>query len=207
MAVEKTTVKKAVTAKKTAPKKASTAKKAAPVTKKAAPAKKTVAKKAAAETEAKKAPAAPVKKGTLIKGLTPEELADICVASADDRKAVDIKKIKVSAEGALSDYFVICTGNSEPHIKAIAEKIERELRNNKGIRPRATEGTAASKWIVIDYFAVVVHVLTPEMRDNYRLEDLWENPGTVKKSAEKKADAPKKAAAVKKVAVKKTKKN
>lgn len=204
MAVKKATVKKAVTAKKAPAKKASKAK-SVTTAKKAAPAKKAVKKQAAPEAEAKKeTTVAPVKKETLIKGLTPEELADICVATADDRKAVDIKKIKVSAEGALSDYFVICTGNSEPHIRAIAEKIERELRNNKGIRPRATEGTAASKWIVIDYFAVVVHVLTPEMRDNYRLEDLWENPETVKKTATKKATVPKKSVAKK---TKTTKKN
>ena len=72
-----------------------------------------------------------------------------------------------------TDFFVICSGTSEPHLKAIAGEVEIKLREDYDIRPAAIDGFPASQWIVIDYLQVIVHVLHREKRDFYSLEDLW----------------------------------
>ncbi len=72
-----------------------------------------------------------------------------------------------------TDFFVICSGTSEPHLKAIAGAIESGLREEHGVRPAAVDGFPASQWIVLDYMQVIVHVFHQERRDFYSLEDLW----------------------------------
>ncbi len=101
------------------------------------------------------------------------ELAELCAAVANDRKADNIKILEMSGLSVIADYFVLCTANSEPHIKAIANRIGKEVREHCAIRPKSVEGTAASEWILMDYFSVIVHIMTPAMRDNFRLESLW----------------------------------
>ena len=73
----------------------------------------------------------------------------------------------------LTDFFVICSGSSEPHLKAIAGEIETKLREDYDTRPAAVDGFPASQWIVLDYLQVIVHVLHRDKRDFYSLEDLW----------------------------------
>ena len=107
------------------------------------------------------------------KELTSRELADMCVAIADDRKAENVVQLKVSDLSFIADYFIIATGNSQPHMKAVAETIGRELRNKYDERPSHVEGTSYSGWMLLDYGMVVVHVLTAEMRELYDLENLW----------------------------------
>jgi ribosome-associated protein len=72
-----------------------------------------------------------------------------------------------------TDFFVICSGTSEPHLKAIAGEIETRLRKDDDIRPAAVDGFPASQWIVLDYLQVIVHVFHREKREFYALEDLW----------------------------------
>ena len=72
-----------------------------------------------------------------------------------------------------TDFFVICSGTSEPHLKAIAGEIETVLREDHGVRPAAIDGFPTSQWIVLDYLQVIVHVFHQEKRDFYCLEDLW----------------------------------
>ena len=72
-----------------------------------------------------------------------------------------------------TDFFVICSGNSEPHLKAIAGEIETRLREDYEIRPGAVDGFPASQWIVLDYLQVIVHVFHRDKREFYSLEDLW----------------------------------
>ena len=72
-----------------------------------------------------------------------------------------------------TDFFVICSATSEPHLKAIAGEIETRLRENHGIRAVAIDGFPASQWIVLDYLQVVVHVFHQDKRAFYSLEDLW----------------------------------
>lgn len=72
-----------------------------------------------------------------------------------------------------TDFFVICSGTSEPHLKAISGEIEERLRTDYGIRAVSIDGFPASQWIVLDYMQVIVHVFHREKREFYSLEDLW----------------------------------
>ncbi len=72
-----------------------------------------------------------------------------------------------------TDFFVICSGTSEPHLKAIAGEIEQRLKEDHGIRPAAVDGFPASQWMVLDYLQVIVHVFHSDKRAFYSLEDLW----------------------------------
>jgi ribosome-associated protein len=74
---------------------------------------------------------------------------------------------------SFTDYFVICSGTSEPQLKAIAGEIEERLRDKHGIRAVSVDGFPASQWIVLDYLQVIVHVFRREKREFYSLEDLW----------------------------------
>ena len=73
----------------------------------------------------------------------------------------------------LTDFFVICSGSSEPHLKAIAGEIETKLREDYDTRPAAVDGFPASQWIVLDFLQVVVHIFHRDKREFYSLEDLW----------------------------------
>jgi ribosome-associated protein len=72
-----------------------------------------------------------------------------------------------------TDFFVICSGTSEPHLKAIAGAVEAGLKDDHGVRPVSVDGFPASQWIVLDYMQVIVHVFHRDKREFYSLEDLW----------------------------------
>ena len=72
-----------------------------------------------------------------------------------------------------TDFFVICSGTSEPHLKAIAGEIEARLRQDYKTKPAAVDGFPASQWIVLDYMQVIVHVFHRAKREFYSLEDRW----------------------------------
>lgn len=108
-----------------------------------------------------------------VKQVTAEEVAELCAAIANDRKAENVVVLKMSELSVMADYFVLCTANSEPHLRAISNRIGKDVRDKLGLRPKSVEGTPASEWILMDYFSVLVHIMTPEMRDNYQLESLW----------------------------------
>jgi ribosome-associated protein len=74
---------------------------------------------------------------------------------------------------SLTDFFVICSGTSEPQLKAIAGAIEDGLRKEHSVRPVSVDGFPASQWIVLDYMQVIVHIFHREKREFYSLEDLW----------------------------------
>lgn len=80
---------------------------------------------------------------------------------------LDVRKLS-----GITDFFLIATGNSGPHIKALAEEVTRKLRK-QGVRCYRKAGTPESEWMAIDYVDAVVHVFTPEARQRYGLEDLW----------------------------------
>lgn len=86
---------------------------------------------------------------------------------------LDIQNVSV-----IADYFVICSGNSERQVKAIARDIEDSL-DKQEVHPRAKEGLDQGRWVLLDYGDVIVHVFAPVERDYYRLEKLWSNAQTV----------------------------
>ena len=80
--------------------------------------------------------------------------------------------LDVRGISTVADYFLICTGTSEPHLKAIADEVARRLRD-AGVRPNRRNGYPPSRWIVMDYADVLVHIFNPELRERYALEQLW----------------------------------
>ncbi|MFL5875476.1 MAG: ribosome silencing factor [Solirubrobacteraceae bacterium] len=104
--------------------------------------------------------------------MTPHELAKTIAGYAADKKATDIVELDLRAVG-YTDYFVICSGNTERQAKAIHDAIHGGMKKEHGILPRRVEGLAEARWILMDYLDVVVHVFTPDTRAYYRLEQLW----------------------------------
>jgi ribosome-associated protein len=100
-------------------------------------------------------------------------IAKTCAKFADEIHAEEILVLDLRGISNLADYFVICTATSVPHLKAVARDIKHKTEESIGERPRSTEGEAGSLWVVIDYVDVVVHIFHEELREVYRLEDLW----------------------------------
>jgi ribosome-associated protein len=107
------------------------------------------------------------------RNITPEHLAKTCAELASNKKAEDILALDLREVSTFTDFFVICSGTSEPHLKAIAGEIEARLKEDHGIRPAAVDGFPASQWIVLDYMQVIVHVFHRDKREFYALESLW----------------------------------
>ena len=101
------------------------------------------------------------------------KLALLCRELADNRKAEDIVILDVRDLSSVTDYFVITSGTSEPHLRAIVEEITDNLREDHDLRPRAIDGTLPTSWVVIDYFDVIIHVMRHDVRERYDLETLW----------------------------------
>ena len=102
------------------------------------------------------------------------ELLKAIAAILDNKKAKDLTAIHTTEQTILSDYFLICTGTSTTHVKALAEELEFEMKNKHGILPKGVEGRATG-WILLDYGTVLVHVFLQEQREYYNLERLWED--------------------------------
>ena len=109
-----------------------------------------------------------------------KKLALLCRDFADNRKAENIVILDVCKLSSVTDYFVIVSGTSQPHLRAIEEEITAKLRNDYDLRPRAIDGSVAGAWIVLDFFDVIVHIMRADVRDHYKLEDLWGDAPQVK---------------------------
>ena len=147
------------------------------------------------------------------------KLALLCHELADNKKAEKTVILDVRKISSVTDFFVLISGSSEPHIRAIISEIRGSLAEDHGLRPASVDGEHPTAWQVLDYFDVIIHVMKPDVRERYDIEGLWgdarridpKNPPSeekktkkpaVKKAAAKKA-APKKVAAKKKSAPKK----
>ncbi|MBP5638630.1 MAG: ribosome silencing factor [Victivallales bacterium] len=102
-----------------------------------------------------------------------EAIARKCVEICEQHKAADILLFDVREKTILADFFLVCSGTSLPHLRAIAENIRRTLLD-EGISPRGRDGSPSSQWLVLDYGIIIIHVLMPELRRFYALEDLWD---------------------------------
>ena len=110
---------------------------------------------------------------------TPKDLAEFCAKCADDKLAENVKVISVGAVSSIADYYVIATANSEPQLHALCSEIERRVRDEYKLHPARTDGIGTGGWNLIDFSSVLVHLMTPEMRERYNLEGLWaETPAT-----------------------------
>jgi ribosome-associated protein len=108
------------------------------------------------------------------------KLARLCREFADNKKAENIVILDVRNLSSVTDYFVIASGMSEPHLRAIVDEITDRLRAEHGVRPRAVDGTVHGAWVVLDYFDVIVHIMRQNIRERYDLEGLWGDAARVK---------------------------
>jgi ribosome-associated protein len=105
--------------------------------------------------------------------LPPEQIALLCAEYAANKKAEDLVVLDMRGLSGVADYFVICSGTSEPHLKAIAGEIQEKLREEHQVRPHNVDGYPMSQWIVVDYYDVLVHIFHESKRSFYSLEALW----------------------------------
>ena len=108
------------------------------------------------------------------------KLALLCRKLAENKKAEDIVILDLRELSTVTDYFVIASGTSEPHLRAIVDEITDKLRDDYHLRPKAIDGTLRAAWVVLDYFDVIVHVMRGDVRDRYDLETLWGDAPRVK---------------------------
>jgi len=101
-------------------------------------------------------------------------LAEIAVKGMQEKKAknivkIDLRKLNLS----VADFFVVCHGDSDKQVDAIADSVEDEIRKATGEKPFSREGFRNAEWVILDYGNVVVHIFSGEKRNYYDLEDLW----------------------------------
>jgi ribosome-associated protein len=97
---------------------------------------------------------------------------DLFIQAAQGKKALDIVVMDLRGMTAITDYFIICSGRSSRQVMAIADHIQKEMRDNR-IRPLGVEGVGSGHWILLDYDHVVIHVFYDPIRRFYNLEGLW----------------------------------
>lgn len=126
-----------------------------------------------------------------------KKLALLCRELADNKKAENLLVLDVRKLSSVTDYFVLVSGTSSPHLRSIVNEIADKLRDGHELRPRATDGNMNGDWVVLDYFDVIIHVMRAEVRERYDLEGLWgdapqikpgqpDKPGKATKAAPKK---------------------
>jgi len=113
--------------------------------------------------------------------LTSRERADLIAAAADDRRALDIVTLDLQGVTLIADFFVICSGTSDVHIRAIANGIEEAMKKSHGVRPVAVQGRSQANWIILDYGDVVTHVFSQAEREYYDLESFWKHARVVER--------------------------
>lgn len=101
------------------------------------------------------------------------EFARFIVDVLEDKKAEDIILMDLRPKAIIADFFVICNGNSERQLRALADSVREKCKQVYTQLPHATEGLAESGWVLMDYGSVIVHIFTESKRDYYDLEGLW----------------------------------
>jgi ribosome-associated protein len=129
-----------------------------------------------------KAPARPVAKAKpTAKAKPAEKLIKLIVQALDGKKAENLRVLDVSKLSSITDYLVLATGTSDPHLRALRIELERVLDEQKA-RILAVDTSKGSGWTVVDAFEVMIHLFTPENRDKYRMELLWRDAADMKLS-------------------------
>ena len=106
--------------------------------------------------------------------MTIEEKKEAMKTILEDKKAREVEVISLAGRTSLADYFIIATGGSIPHIRALADDIQLQMKTRYDVMPDHVEGYQAARWILLDYMDIVVHVFHEEDREYYSLEKLWE---------------------------------
>lgn len=101
------------------------------------------------------------------------ELTRLLVDALQEKKGIDILVLDIHSQAVFADYFVICSGESEPQIRALMQAAQIEAKKEGDRRPKGVEGNPADGWVLIDFGDVVVHLFAVEKRAYYDLESLW----------------------------------
>ena len=104
--------------------------------------------------------------------LTTKEVAIIATKALDEKKGMNIKLLKIDRVSSLADYFLICTGSSNTHVRTLCDYVEYAMEQT-GEQPLGREGHRGNTWELLDYGCLVIHVFTDEARKFYDLERLW----------------------------------
>ena len=104
--------------------------------------------------------------------LEPKEIAVAVTKALDEKKGMDIKLLKIDRVSSLADYFLICTGTSNTHVKTLCDYAEYTLEQ-LGETMLGREGHRGNSWELLDYGTIVIHVFTTEAREFYALERIW----------------------------------
>jgi len=107
-----------------------------------------------------------------VNSLNALELSHTIIDILDEKQAQDILLLDITGLAPFADYFVIASASSDRQSKALVDILEGEMRDQR-IKPMFIEGESQSGWQLLDYGNVIVHIFSPELRDFYRLEDLW----------------------------------
>ena len=102
------------------------------------------------------------------------DLAKACATAADGAKATNIAIYDLRATSSLTDYAVVCTATSVPHLRAVLRDVSKDVEEQLRVQPIYAERTPQALWSVLDYIDVMVHVMADEVRDFYKLEDFWQ---------------------------------
>lgn len=100
-------------------------------------------------------------------------LALACAKAAEDIQAEDIRLWDMRGVSSITDYMIVCSGSSMPHLRAVLREIARSVTDEHGVRPVNKEGNPEARWVVLDFIDVMVHIMHSETRAFYGLESLW----------------------------------
>ena len=101
------------------------------------------------------------------------EAGELCL----EKKALDVVLLDLRKISQMTDYFLICGGYTDIHVRSVSEHVEDQLRERHGIKPWHVEGMENGRWVLLDYVDFVIHIFQPEARKFYQLEKLWVDAG------------------------------
>lgn len=107
------------------------------------------------------------------------ELAHLLIDSILDKKGAEITLLDLREQTVFADYFLICCGDNDRQLKAIADSIAFDAKKNGRVYPATIEGDPETGWVLVDFGDLIVHVFLPEQREYYDLEGLWHNAHVV----------------------------
>lgn len=108
-----------------------------------------------------------------IMSINGEELALACAKAADEIQAENIRVWDMRGVSTITDFMIVCSGTAMPHLKAVLRDVAGHVQEWHGVKPAFSEGNAETRWVVLDYIDVMVHVMHQEMREFYALEEIW----------------------------------
>jgi ribosome-associated protein len=111
------------------------------------------------------------------------KLVETIVKALDEKKGMELKVLDIHAQTGIADYFIIASGTSSPHTKALSDFVEEKVEKELGESILRREGYQGGSWILLDYGTVIVQIFKPEERSYYNLEKLWGDSPEVDLSA------------------------